>query len=196
MKGRNRRNKFGTLLFFIPIALVLAIVVYAVLDTTVFQNGTLVVRAQTSARYYPIEYLNTSVTVSGRSGITPYTLSLPPGTYTVNFPSEDWFTSPPSRSVTVTPGETSFVVGVYNPVPEIVAVNSGGFSVSKVTVLHRVTPLVWVNPSSDYQVISSNLTGRIFIPPLQNYTYVFQSKGAFGFSLVGSQSQGLVVTST
>jgi hypothetical protein len=194
MKGRSRNKRLGTMLFFIPIVLVLALVGYAIIDTTTFRDGTLIVRAQTSNRYYPVEYLNVSVSVSGKSGITPFHISLSPGTYTVRFPSQQWFTSPSSRTVNVTAGGTSFVVGVYNPIPVSVSLDQGKFNTSAVSVLHRVTPLIWINLSSDYEVITSDLTGRIIIAPMQNYTYVFQSQGTFAFSFVGISSPDLTVS--
>jgi len=195
MKGRKKGRSLGTLLFFIPIILVVALIAYAIIDTSSFRNGTLVVNAQTSSRYYKAEYLNVSVSAAGRSGITPFTLSVPQGIYTVSFPSEHWFVSPPSRTVNVTGGGTSYVVGVYNPIPVIVSLDEGKFNVTTVTVLHEVTPLTLVNPSLNYEVVDSNATGRIIVAPLQNYTYVFQTTGAFEFSIFGTSSPELTVAS-
>jgi len=193
LKGRKNNPRFGTLLFLIPILLVVALVAYAVIDTTSFQDGTLIVRAQTSARYYQTEYLNLSVSVAGRSGITPFTLSLPQGEYTVSFSSDHWFTTPPPRNVNVTSRESSFAVGVYNPIPVVVTVNSSKFNATSVAVLHQATPMIWLNPSSEYEVISSNLTGRIIIGPMQNATYIFKETGAYAFSFVGGTSAELLV---
>ena len=195
MRGRKKGDRFGTLLFAIPIVLVIAVVAYAVIGTASFANGTLIVRAQTSDRFYPAEYLNVTVIAAGKSGTTPFTLSLPQGTYTVTFPSQRWFTSPPSRTVNVTSGGNSFVVGVYGPIPVPVSVSQSKFNTTKISVLHRVTPVVWINPTSAYDVISSNLTGRIIIAPMQNYTYVFQEPGSFSFTVVGSTSPALQVES-
>ena len=195
MKGRRKNNRFGTLLFIVPIVLVAALVAYAIVDTTSFGNGTLIIRAQTSTKYYSALYLNVTVTAAGKSGTTPLTLSLPQGTYTVTFPSQQWFTPPPSRTVNLTSRGDSFVVGVYNPIPVSVSVNQDKFNTTKITVLHRVTPLIWVNPTQNYAVISSDLTGRIIIPPLQNATYVFQNPGSYVFTIVGSTSASLQVSS-
>jgi hypothetical protein len=183
------------LLFFIPIVLVLALVAYAIFDTTTFRNGTLVVNAETSNRYYSVRYLNVSVSVSGKPGITPLTLSLSQGTYTVSFASQQWFRSPQSRTVVLGAGQTSYVVGVYDPNPVLIAINQGAFNASKVAVMHGFTPLILINPTPDYQVVSSSFTGRIFIAPFQNYTYIFQTRGTFAFSLVGTHSPELTVTS-
>jgi hypothetical protein len=194
MKRTGKSSRLGTLLFLIPIILVVALVAYAIIDTIAFQNGTLIVEAQTSAKYYPAQALYLPVSVSGRAGTTPYTLSLPAGTYTVNFQSEHWFVSPPSRTVNLPGGRTSYIVGTYDPIPVIVSVDQSHFNTTSIEVMHGITPVVWVNPSSNYEVISSSLTGRLFVAPLQNFTYVFSSQGKFAFSFAGNTSPDLVVT--
>ena len=192
---RRKGDRFGTLVFLIPILLVVALVAFAVIETASFKNGTLIVKAQTSTRYSPSVNLNASVSVAGKSGVTPFTLSLPQGTYTVSFPTQPWVMSPPSRNVNVTSGGTAYVVGVYTPIPVSVSVAQGKFNRTSADVLHKVTPLVWVNPSSEDETITSSLTGQIVIPPMQNYTYVFRSQGTFAFSFVGIPSPELTVTS-
>jgi hypothetical protein len=171
------------------------LVAYAIIDATHSYSGTLVVRAQTSSKYYPAEYLNVSAFVSGQSRITPFTVTVAQGTYTVSFSGLRWFVTPQQRSVNVTSGVTSYVIGVYDPIPVVVSVGQNKFNSTSVTVLDRITPLIWTNPTSHSVVITSDTTGQISIPPMQNSTYVFQSQGTFSFSLVGSQSPKLVVTS-
>ena len=192
---RKKERRIGTLLFLIPILLLSALGAYAIIDATGSHAGTLVVRAQTSTKYYPAEYLNVSAGVAGQSGITPFTLTLTQGTYTVSFSGARGFVTPQQRSVNVTSGVTSYVIGVYDPIPVLVSVGQNRFNTTSVTVLHRVTPLIWTNPTSQSVVITSDLTGQISIPPMHNSTYVFQSQGTFSFSLVGAQSSKLVVTS-
>jgi len=194
LRGRGKNRRLGVFLFIIPIILVVALVAYAVIDSTSFRNGTLIVEAQTSAKYYPARALGVPVSVSGKAGTTPYTVTLPAGTYTVTFSSARWFVSPQSRTVNLAGGETSYAVGIYDPIPVVVSVGQGRFNATSIEVMHAITPVVWVNPSSDYEVIFSNQTGRLFVPPLQNYTYVFSSQGKFAFSLVGTSSPELVVT--
>jgi len=194
MKGRGRRSRFGTLVFLIPILVVVALVAFAVIDTTSLQNGTLIVEAQTSAKYYPAQALYVPVSVGGKAGTTPYTLTLSAGTYTVNFPTQRWFVAPHSRIVNLTAGGTSYVVGTYSPIPVFISVDQNHFNTTSIEVLRAITPVIWVNPSSSYEVISSNLTGRLFVPPMQNYTYVFSSQGAFTFSFIGTISHELEVT--
>jgi hypothetical protein len=195
LKGRKRRDRYGTLVFLIPVVLVVALAAYAIFDATLSQDGTLIVTAQTSAKYYPVEYLNVAVSLAGKSGTTPFNITLPQGTYTVTFPSQRWFTSPLSRTVNVTARGDSFVVGVYDPIPVTVSVSQTKFNTTAISVLHKVTPLIWVNPTNGYEVISSTLTGRIIIAPMQNYTYVFQESGSYSFSIVGSASPALQVVS-
>jgi len=194
MKGRGKKSRFGTLVFLIPILLVVALVAFAVIDRISLQNGTLIVEAQTSAKYYPAQALDVPVSVAGKAGTTPYTLTLSAGAYTVNFPTTKWFVAPHSRTVNLTAGGTSYVVGTYSPIPVFVSVDQDHFNTTSIEVLRAITPVTWVNPSSSYEVISSNLTGRLFIPPMQNYTYVFSSQGTFAFSFVGTISHELVVT--
>jgi hypothetical protein len=195
LKGRKRGDRYGTLVFLIPVVLIVALVAYAVFDATLSQDGTLVVRAQTSAKFYPAEYLNVTVSVAGRSGTTPFTVSLPQGTYTVTFPSQRWFDTPASRTINVTARGDSFAVGIYDPIPVTVSVNQTKFNTTAISVLHKVTPVIWVNPTNDYSVISSSLTGPIVIAPMQNYTYVFQESGTYSFSITGSASHVLQVIS-
>jgi len=194
LKGRKRGVRFGTLVFLIPVVIVVGLAAYAVYDATLSQDGTLTVRAQTSATYYPAEYLNVAVSLAGKTETTPFNITLPQGTYTVTFPSQRWFISPASRTVNVTRGN-SFVVGVYDPIPVTISVNQTRFNATAISVLHKVTPVIWVNPTNEYDVISSNLTGRIIIAPMQDYTYVFQESGSYSFSIVGSASPSLQIVS-
>ena len=169
-------------------------VVYAIASSTGLHNGTLIVEAQTSSTYYQSRSLSVSVSVAGTTETTPFNFSLPQGTYTVSFQTLQWYTTPASTSATVLGGGHSYAVGTYDPIPVFVSVNQDEFNATSVQVLHTVTPLIFVNLSAEYQTISSNLTGRIIIPPMQNYTYVFQKTGGFGFSFVSATSPNLLVT--
>ncbi len=180
-------------LFLIPTLIVLAIVGYAVIATTTVQNGTLYVRAQSSDRYYPTQRLDFPVDVAGKTVTSPANVSLPQGLYTVTFPAQTWYTSPFSETATVRSGQFSYAVGVYNPIVEVISVGSGSFNRTTLIALHNVTPVVWLNPSGNYQVIFSNVTGRVIIPPLGNYTYIFQSSGTFVFSFPLARTPTLVV---
>jgi hypothetical protein len=192
-KGKRSR-RIGTLLFVLPIILVLALIAYAVIGTSTFQNGTLTVDAQTSSTYYQSIPLNVSASVSGTKGTTPFTISLAQGTYVVSFSSVRWFDPPLQRTLNVTGGKHSFAVGVYSPILVHVSINQDKFNATGIEAMQGVTPVVWVNLSTNYEVITSTLTGRIIIPPLQNYTYVFQKAGTYGFSVPSNPTSNLVVT--
>jgi hypothetical protein len=193
MRRSKKDGRIGTLLFLIPILLVVALVAYALVGTSTFRNGTLTVEAQTSSTYYQSRPLNESVSISGMKGITPFTVSLAQGTYVVTFASASWFSSPPQRVVNVTGGTHSFVVGTYSPIPVHVSVSSNRFNATRIQAMHAVTPVVWENLVNDYTVITSTLTGEVIIPPLQNYTYVFQRTGTFYFSFPSDPTSNIAV---
>jgi hypothetical protein len=190
---RERRRRIGILLFLIPTIIVLAIVAYAIISAETFQDGTLYVGAQSSNRYYATQQLNVRVDVAGQVVTTPGNVSLAQGSYAVSFPTQPWYVTPPAKTVTVRAGQYSYAVGVYTPIVEVVSLAGGSFNSTSIGALHGVTPVVWVNPSSSYQVITSDLTGRVIIPPMQNYTYVFQQPGTFVFSFVPGPAPTLVV---
>ena len=180
-KRGNRGGRYGTLIFIVPTLEIVAIVILALLSGAGSTSGTLVVDAQSSGKYYPPISLNATVTVNTQKGITPLTLSLSQGDYTVTFSSKAWFTGPGPRTVTVPAGKTSYVVGTYDPVVKFVSVGGGHFNTSSLSAMHGVTPVVWLNPSSDYQFIQSQETGKVAIPPMQNFSYVFPHAGTFAF---------------
>lgn len=194
MSRKQSHRRLGTLLFVLPIALLVALVAYQILvGATGTPSGTLIVEAQSSSRYYPAIALRVAVTVGSTTGYTPLTLTLTQGTYNVTYSDVKWFVTPPLKSITVSSGKSAYAVGVYNPIVEAVSVTPDQFSTTQVNALHGVTPVVWVNHSSDDVVMDSTPTGRIIIAPSQNYTYVFQSAGSFEFSLPLSSAPGMVV---
>jgi hypothetical protein len=136
------------------------------------------------------------VAIGTVSGTTPMTLSLSQGSYTVTFSALAWYTTPPPKYVTVLSGKDSYAVGVYDPIVEYVSVGGGQFNRTSLAVEHGVTPVVWVNPSSEDQIIFSQLTGRVEVPPMQNFTYVFQQKGTFTFSFPLNSSPSLEITTS
>jgi len=179
LKNRKKGGRIGTLLFFIPVILIMAVVVYAIVSATGSQNGTLVVEAQSSGQSSHVISLAVAVSVNGQKVTTPATLTLSQGTYTVTFSGIPWYVTPPTRVVLVPAAKTSYAVGTYDPIEEFVSVNGGSFNRTSLSVLHGVTPVVWINPSSTDQVIYSPPMGKVDIPPMQNFTYVFPQKGTF-----------------
>jgi len=182
--------------FLIPVILVCALVVYAIASNMSVQNGTLIVTAQSSNTFYSTQKLAVTATVGSKTGTTPMTLTLPVGVYTVTYSNITWYAPVSPRLVTVTGGQTSYAVAVYDPVVEYVSVAGGHFNQTRLTALHDVTPVVWVNPTSDDQIIYSQSTGKVEIFPGQNYTHIFQQAGTFtfGFPLENSSSLEVVVS--
>jgi hypothetical protein len=183
MKGRRKRGRFGTLLFVLPIAIVILIVAYQFISETYFNSGTLVVEAQSSGRYYQSVGLNVSVNVDTRGGTTPLTLSLTQGTYTVAFPSVQWYSTPLPRTVSVLAGKTAYALGVYDPVVKIVSIEGGQFNSTTISVKHGVTPFVLINKMSDFAVVQGAPSGTIIIQSAKNFTYVFQNAGTYALTL-------------
>ncbi len=194
MKKTRKRNRVGTLLFLVPIIFVSAVVLYAALGGAGASNGTLVVEAQSVSKYSSTRSLSVSVTVGGHAGVTPFNLTLTQATYIVTFPAIRWYDEPVPREVNVSGGKTSFVVGQYHPTIDVVSVTQGQFNVTGIVALHGVTPVVWVNPTTEYVTLTGSVTGTMIIPPMQNLTHVFQSAGTYGISIVGSSSPNLIVT--
>jgi hypothetical protein len=183
VKGRRKRRRTGILLFLIPLFVVALAVTYQEIAANLYQTGTLVVRAQSSDRYYHSVGLNVSASVGARSGITPFNLSLTQGTYTVSYEASQWYHSPQPRSVGVIGGKTSYAIGVYDPIVEAVAISQDRFNTTQLTVMHGATPVVWLNQMGGYAVIESGPTGRVIIPPSQNFTFVFPAAGSFAVSM-------------
>jgi hypothetical protein len=195
MKAKKRGKRFGALAFFIPIVLIVAVIAYAIISGTASPMGTLVVKAQSSSRYYSPVGLNASVTVGTRSGVTPLTLSLAAGVYTVTFSSLPWYSTPSAREITVLGGQSSYAVGVYDPLVRVVSIDQNRFNNTSLSAMHGVTPIVFVNHMSSSVVLESDLTGNIPIRSSQNFTYVFQGAGTFGFTLSGNTQELTVVVS-
>jgi hypothetical protein len=191
---RKKGSRVGTLLFLIPIILVVAVLAYAVVTSSASPTGALIIEGESSDRYYSAQSLNVLVTVKAQTGTTPWTISLAAGYYNVTYSNQPWYATPASRLVAVLAGKTSYAVGVYNPVVRVVSVAGGVFNTTEITAKHGVTPVVWVNRSGDDQFISSQLTGRVEILPMQNYTHVFQQPGTFAFSFPHGGSSTLLVS--
>jgi hypothetical protein len=193
MKRHKAKRRLGILLFLVPLVIIGTVVAYQLVQGTYSQKGTLIVRAQSSARYYRSVGLNVSATVGSGSGVTPFELELTQGAYKVIFSMQKGYHTPPERLVNLPSGKTSYVVGVYDPIVETVSVNHSQFNSTELFAMHGVTPVVWVNEMSDTVVIYSDLTGRVSIAPSQNFTYIFQRAGVFAFSLPQASAQKLSV---
>ena len=193
MSGRKKRRRIGTLLFLLPVLVLVTLVAYEIFASNNLQTGTLIVEAQSSSRYYQAVILKVPVTVGSQAGTTPVNFTLTQGFYNVTFSEHKWYVTPSARSVTVSAGKSVYALGIYNPIVEVVSVNQGQFNTTRLSAMHGVTPVEWVNPSSEYVVIDSDATGRVIIPPLQNFTHVFQSAGTFLFSMPLVSAPSLVI---
>ena len=194
MRRRRKGDRLGKLLFLIPSVLIAAVVVYAAVLGTASTDGTLVVSAQSSSRYYPAQDLNAAASVGGHQGTTPFNVTLSQGPYTVTFQPLRWYTTPAGKALNVSAGRTSFAVGIYRPILDVVSASPKMFNVSNIEAMHNVTPVVLENPTDAYVTVYSVPTGTVAIPPMQNFTYVFRQSGTFAFSLPLSSSPSLVVT--
>lgn len=195
MKSKKKRRNYGPLYFFVPIVLIVAVIAYAVISGLSSQTGTLSVRAQTSSRYYSARPLNATVSVSNTYGVSPLTLMLTQGSYTVTFYALKWFATPPPKIVNVMTSTNSYAIGVYNPLIRVVTITTSGFNATQVTALHSITPVAWINHLGANAVLESSATGNVLIPPSQNFTYVFSNPGFVSFTLAtGTASLTVVVT--
>lgn len=187
---RSRNKRLGRLAFFLPTMVLVGAVVYALLFSGVTADGTLVVQAQSSYGLSS-KYISATATVGSRTATTPYDLSLSQGTYSVTFLQLKGYHTPPPRSVAVIGGQTSYAVGVYTPILDIIGVNPGGFNVTKADGIHDVTPYVWVNTGSESVQIKSSVF-NVVISPGENYTRIFQSAGAYTVAMVGTNATQIV----
>jgi hypothetical protein len=174
---RTRRSRLSTLIFLLPILVVVAVAAYQVLSYSSTQDGVL--------KVYAIDTRNDNITgvsasINGMSVQLPYAGVLAQGDYTVTYSSVKWFITPSPKHVTVLGGRTAYAIGVYTPKPVNVAITQAGFNVSSVTVLHIITPLVITNTQSDYAVLTG-LPGRgnVVLAPGQSFTASFNETGTF-----------------
>ncbi len=189
---RQRKRRFGRLVFFLPAILLLAVIAYAFLTSGIGGNGTLVVQAQSS--YGSVtRYIAATATVNGVSGKTPFDLALTPSMYTVTFGQLEGYTTPQPRTTPVLGGKTTFAVGVYIPIPEITGVAAGGFNMTQARGLHGITPFVWINQATEAIQLKSSAFNTV-VPPGQNFTYIFSATGHYQVVILGTAlSQNLTI---
>ena len=192
---RNKPRKAGKLIFFIPVAAVILLVLFGLVSYVADESGTLVVEAVSSTRYSAAKLeLRVPFSVGTTAGATPYNLSLPIGSYTVTYGAVQWFYTPAPRTVSVAGGKTVYAIAVYDPVQEGVTITQNGFNDTRVGALHAVTPVVWINHTNATVVLVLGSIGNIPIAPSLNYTHVFGSKGTYAFSLTNQAFSGEVIS--
>jgi plastocyanin len=192
LKRGKKHSRLGGLVFFIPTVIILGIVAFGVFSYISTRSGTLEVEAMSSARYEPSVQLHPLVTVNGMSTKSPFNVTLPEGEYTVVFGNMSWYTTPASRSVVVSGGETQFAVGVYDPVVRVISMSSVGFNSTSVTAEHGLTPVIWVNVGENAFTLNIQGLARISLNPGENYTTIFSTQGTFSYSILNSGYNGTV----
>jgi hypothetical protein len=185
----------GKFLFFIPVIAIIVIVVVGLISITPSQAGTLVVQAMTSNRYSQSFALHVSATVGTSTETTPFNVTLVQGEYTVTYGPVEGYHTPMSRSVFLTGGKTEYAVAVYSPVVRSISMSGNGFNATTVTVLHGITPVVWINTGSNVVVLELQGFGRTSIGPSQNYTAIIASKGTLTFDIFNTGFTGTIYSS-
>ncbi len=182
----RRRTRIGTVLFILPVVVISVTVLYQVYSYYTRQPGVLVINAESSGRFYPAVLLKATVSVASTIGTTPINLSLGEGLYAVTFSPLQWYRTPSSRQVQVLQGKTAYAWGIYSPVIVPIEINPAGFNVTGISVMHAVTPIVWINRSPNFVVLLGDPFTKSVIYPSQNFTFVYPSKGIYRFSISGT----------
>ena len=123
---------------------------------------------------------------------TPSTLALPQGVYTVTFNQLQWYQTPTPRTVSLPAGRTAYALAEYTPTLEVIRISSLGFDITSVAAKGGLSPVVWVNTSTQFVVLIGDQFVRAVINPNQNFTYVYQSTGHFQYSIWQTDFAGTV----
>ncbi len=181
MKRKSRYDpRVGKLLFILPAAIIIILGVYAYVQLNA--PGTLIVQAESKSG----SPLNVVATVNGKTGTTPWTLSLTQGNYQVTFPSLTWYYTPQPHDVTVEPGTTAYAVAVYDPVGKVIQVTPSGFNSTTVTALHGVTQVNFTNPSSSVVTFQGSPFGNVALSPGQTLSYTYPSAGSYEYKILST----------
>ena len=184
-KGRYD-PRIGRLLFFVPAVLIIVLVLYAYVQLNA--PGTLIMQAEDANG----NQLNVHATVNGNTYTTPQTIKLGQGSYTVDFSTIAWYYPPTSRSIAVTPNQIVYAVALYTPEVKFVQAIPTGFNVTSITVLHGVTPVTWVNPSTSLVTFSGGPFQQVRLEPGQSYTYTFPTAETIRVN-IGSTNETLTI---
>lgn len=179
-------------MFLVPIVVILLLVAYSGYEYFFATDGILVVRAVTSGHYSSPQDLQVQATVNGQTMTTPYNLSLPQGDYTVTYPSLPGYAPPTAVRAGVIGGRTVYATGSYSPVVKVVGVTANGFNTTKVSAVHGVTPVVWLDQGNTEVFLQGDQIGEVSLLPGTNYTMIFKTAGSYSFSIVGTSASGTV----
>jgi plastocyanin len=175
------------LFFFLPFVVIGGAAAYVWFSGALVGPGTLSVAAGSGGSPLVARF-----TVNGITGQTPANITLGEGTYTVVFTQLQWYATPPSDPVTVLTGITVYAYGQYNPVVDYVAVTDSGFNATRISALHGVTPVTWVNQSQSTVTLLSSSFAQTNILPGRSFTHVFASTGAYTVLLQGTTTSVVI----
>jgi hypothetical protein len=195
LKRSKRRSRLGTFLFLLPFIIIVAVVVFAIVDVELLSTGTLVVSASRSGTYESPIPLAATATVNGATKTTPFNVTLSQGNYEVDWGALPWYTTPPPSQAVVVSGKVSFAAATYDPIVRHLAIAGHSFNATTVTAGHGVTPVVWVNGTGQDEIHECPQYPNQDIPPHQTYALVFPSAGSFTFSLLQGTSHVSVTVS-
>lgn len=192
MKKRTRQ-RLGALLFFIPVVAILALFVTGNALNSQQSTGTLIIEAQ-STYANDSRFINVLATVNGVTHMTPYNTTITPGTYTITYSSLKWYYPPESRTVSVPGGTRTWAVGTFKPIPSVVSVTQTGFNETTLKAGSGITPVVWVNQSSQPLEIESSTFTHV-IPAESSFFHVFRASGNYTIFLAGTSATMTAVVS-
>ncbi len=183
--GRRRSAWVGRAYFIAPVAVILiALIVLSFYSSEATAPGTLVVEAQVTVGS-ATRFASVQAEVTGVAKITPFNVTVSPGTYTVTYSPVKWYSAPPPKSVTVAGGKTAYSVGVYIPTPVDVTISQLGPNATSISAEHGVTPVTWFNTTGQtIKLTSSAFTASIL--PRGNYTAILSSPGDLTVTILPS----------
>ncbi|HXW37862.1 MAG TPA: hypothetical protein VEJ36_08190 [Nitrososphaerales archaeon] len=180
MPTKKKESRYSWLLFFVPLLILsLAVAVPLISDSLGGNQGRLDVVA-TAYPYHesPISLI-VQAEVNGTIVTTPDVLHLVAGYYAVEFPVQDGYTSPATKTAVVPAGVTATVVGSYYPIKKVIGFTEGYTNATRVSAIHGVTPVSWLNLSSQAVTLQSDFFGQLPIQPGENATMVFSQPGSY-----------------
>jgi hypothetical protein len=184
---RKPNRKLTVALFFIPVVIIGGVLAYAFVSYVFTPTtGTLYVAMEAAPYRAPIKFLQGTVGVDSTSVASPANLTLKAGAHTVIFPQVKGYLTPSARSIEVFAGKLAYAYGVYYPIKVVIIVTPQSFNATKVSAIHGITPVVWVNTSSQTVTLQGTSWNVASINPGGNFTYVYQDAGLNSFEILGN----------
>jgi hypothetical protein len=184
---KRKRGRLKVVLFFLPIVVIGGAVAFAFVSYFISPNtGTLDVTMVASVYGSPAKTMYGTVRVDGASIQSPANLTLRSGAHTVVFLPVVGYDTPAPKSLNLIPGVVSYADGIYYPVKAVIIVTPNSFNATTVKAIRAVTPVVWVNTSSQIVTLQGAAWNTASIDPGGNFTYVYGQSGSYGFDIVGN----------